>query len=312
MNGGFVRFLTWPALASMAGCTLLIALGVQSLSQGYMARVHSLLRSGPTRRGASGGAIGTFARCVTGKPSGRAAFSFVYGMARTDWQFRRVVYPALIQLLLLPTLGFIRGGLGHSPFTPGSPTVAQFLPHISGLIGLLFCLAISYSDQYRAAWIFLTFPQDSIRSFVKGIFLAILLPINALVFLLAPILIWRWGWIDALLFALYSVTVSSFYLSVELFIIEGMPFSNPPQSLKGSMAAPLVIAGLIGVLVVVGLQWLFIFQSRFVTAGAVLVFGGAAYLIAQISLRYLQTNILHNLYVIASGRGSTAMFKEVN
>jgi hypothetical protein len=91
-------------------------------------------------------------------------------MARTDWQFRRTVYPVLIQMLLLPLLGFVRTGLGHTPFIPGPPTAAQFLPHISGLIGLMFCFAITSSNQHQAAWIFLTIPTESIRSFVRGIF----------------------------------------------------------------------------------------------------------------------------------------------
>jgi hypothetical protein len=57
------------------------------------------------------------------------------------------------------------------------------------------------------------------------------------------------------------------------------------------------------------LQWLFIFQDRFVTLGASMIFAGLAYLIARVSLRNVEVNVLHNLHVIASGR--TAMFKEV-
>ena len=75
------------------------------------------------------------------------------------------------------------------------------------------------------------------------------------------------------------------------------------------MAAPLVIAAFIGAFIVVGLQWLFIFQSRFVTLGAALVFAGSAYLVARVSLRNLEVNVAHNLHLIASGR--TTMFKEL-
>jgi hypothetical protein len=70
-----------------------------------------------------------------------------------------------------------------------------------------------------------------------------------------------------------------------------------------------VILALVGAFIIVALQWLFLFQSRLVTAGTVLVFAGAAYVIAQTSLRYLEVNVLHNLHRIASGR--TAMFQEV-
>jgi hypothetical protein len=309
-NGGLKLFLTWSAWISIAACALLMMFGTQALSQGYLARVHTLLRSGPAGRRRHSGGFGTVVRLLTGKPSGRAAASFLYTMARTDWQFRRSAYPALIQIIILPLLGFVRGGLGHSPFIAGSPTVAHFLPHFSGMVGLLFCFAITSSDQYRAAWIFLTFPEDAIRSFVRGIFFALWLPINAVTFVIAPVLIWRWGLADGALFTLYSLAVGSFYLSLQLFMIDGLPFANPPQSMKGSMIAPLVIAGLIGALILVGLQWLFIFQSRFVTAGAILVFSGGAYVIARTSLPYLETNVRHNLHRIGAGR--TAMFKEVS
>jgi hypothetical protein len=75
------------------------------------------------------------------------------------------------------------------------------------------------------------------------------------------------------------------------------------------MAAPLVIAGLLIAVIIVGLQWFFILQSKLVTVGAVLVFAGSAYAIARTSLRFVETNVVHNLHRIGAGR--TAMFKEV-
>jgi hypothetical protein len=306
---GIRAFVTWPAIFSMIGCGVFIAFGVQSLSEGYLSRVHHLLRSGPSRRRTYNGFIGTALRMLTGNPSGRAAFAFVYAMARTDWQFRRMVYPMLIQLTILPVLGMARAGLGHSPFQPGPPTASHFLPHLGGLMGLMFCFAITYSNQHRAAWIFLTFPMDSIRAFVRGLFWALWIPLSTVPVLLLPLFIWRWGIADAVLFTSYCLAVGSFYLSIEMFLIDGLPFSNPPEAMKGTMAAPLVILGIAGALILVGLQWLFIFQSKFVTAGAILVFAGTAYLLANTSLRYLEVNVLHSLHVIATGR--TAMFKEV-
>jgi ABC-2 type transport system permease protein len=311
-SAAFRALFTTPALLSVAACAVFIGFGIQSLTEGYLTRVHVLLRSGRSRKGMRSGVFGSLVRLITGSPSGRAAHSFIYGMARTDWQFRRTAYPMLIQFALLPLLGLMRGGLEHSPFQPGSPTAAQAVPHVAGVMCLMLCLTLIYSNQHRAAWMFLTIPEDSLRKFARGIFWTLWLPVSVLAILFVPFTAWRWGIADSFLFAAYSIAVGSFYLSIELFLIDGLPFANPPEGMRGSMAAPLVILGIVGALVLVGLQWLFIFQSRFVTAGAVLVFGGAAYLIAQISLRYLQTNILHNLYVIASGRGSTAMFKEVN
>jgi hypothetical protein len=309
-QGGMSALISWPALFSAFGCAAFIVFGIRSISQGYLTRVHILLRSSPSRKKIRGGWFGGVVRMITGKPSGRAAFSFVSGMVRTDWQFRRTVYPPLIQLMLLPLIGLLRSGFGISPFSPGRPTMAHILPHIGGLLGLLCCSAITVSNQHRAAWIFLTFPYDGIRSFVRGVFWSLWLPTSIVALVFAPFLAWRWGIADAALFTAYCMAVGSMYLSIELFLVDGLPFANPPESLKGSMTAPLILAALLGALILVGLQWLFIFQSRFVTAGAVLVFAGSAYVVAQSSLRYLETNVMNNLHRIAAGR--TGMFKEVS
>jgi hypothetical protein len=128
----------------------------------------------------------------TRRPSGRAAFQFIYGMARTDWQFLRTVVPMLVQSLLIPLIGIV-GGVGHSPFDPGPPTAVHLLPHISGLAGLSICTMLKYSDQYKAAWIFLTAPLDGIQSFVRGIFWALWIPFTIVPLLLVPLFVWSWG-----------------------------------------------------------------------------------------------------------------------
>ena len=307
---GIKNLATWPAAASMIGCAAFIAFGVRSLSNGYLTRVHTLLRSGPSRRRSRSGLLGSLVRMVTGKPAGRGGLSFVYAMARTDWQFRRTVYPVLFQVLVLPVIVIARGGgLGTSPFQVGDPTPAQLLPHLTGLLGFLFCFGITSSNQHRAAWIFLTFPPDSIRAFVRGIYCSLWILLNVLSVLLWPFFAYRWGIGDAMLFTVYSLAVGSFYLSVELFAINGLPFGSPPESLKGSLTGPLAIAGLIGAVILSVIQVFFIFQSRLLTAGAVVAFAGAAYLVAKTSLKYVEVNVLHNLHRIATGE--TGMFKEI-
>jgi hypothetical protein len=229
-------------------------------------------------------------------------------MMRSDWQFRRTVIPAIIQALLFPLIAVVRG-LGHSPFDAGAPTIAQFLPHLGGIVGLPLCGMLAYSDQHRASWIFLTAPLESLRSFARGVFWAIWVPVSALPLMMFPLCAWYWGIRDALLFLGYSLTVGSLYLGVEIFLLEGLPFGNAPRAGKASMAGPLIIVAFIAAAVIVGLQWVFIFKSRFVTLSAGLLFGGMAFAVSQLSLHYLETNILHNLHIIASGR--MAMFKEL-
>jgi hypothetical protein len=299
----------WVQGAAMLLCTAFVVLGIRALSEGYMTKVHLLLRSGPKPRRWSKSPLGPVIRLVTGSPSGRAAFSFMYAMVRTDWHFRASAMPMLLQFAILPLIGIARG-LGPSPFASVRPTLAHLLPHVAGFAGLSVCAMLTYSDQHKAAWIFLTAPLESIRSFVRGIFWALWVPLSFVALLLLPLYIYYWGLGDALLFFTYSLALGSFYVSIELFLVDGLPFSNPPKRSGGFLTAPLMFGALIAAGIIVVLQWLFIFQDRFVTVGASLALAGLAYVIAQISLRNVEVNVLHNLHVIASGR--TAMFKEVD
>jgi hypothetical protein len=133
----------WPLLLSVMLSAVFVMYGIRSLSSGYLVNVHLLLRSGPTTRRAKRQWFGRVIRRVTGKPSGRAAFSFMYAMARTDWQFRRSVLPLLVQFLSLPVLTLIRG-LGASPFGGTRPHPMHFLPHIPALAGLAICSMLTF------------------------------------------------------------------------------------------------------------------------------------------------------------------------
>ena len=114
----------------------------------------------------------------------------------------------------------------------------------------------------------------------------------------------------AAMFGLTVISVSAQTPSGSFFNGNSGQLGNSLRSVTFFLAAAMIIAGIIFALVLTGLQWLFIFQSLLVTAGAILVFAGAAYLIAQTSCRYSETNVLHNLHVIATGR--SRMFKEIN
>jgi hypothetical protein len=158
--------------------------------------------------------------------------------------------------------------------------------------------------------IFLTAPLDGIRSFVRGIFWALCIPVGASALLLMPFYIWNWGIADALLLVVYSFGLGLFYVSAEMLLVDGLPFANPPKQGGAFLAAPLAFAALIVAAVIVALQWLFIFQNRFITLVMSLALAGIAFTVARLSLRHLQTNVEYNLHAIASGR--TAMFQEVD
>jgi hypothetical protein len=114
---------------------------------------------------------------------------------------------------------------------------------------------------------------------------------------------------DALLFVAYRVALGSFYLSLALLLVDGLPFANPPKQTGSFLGAPLIIGSIVAVVGMLLLQWYVVFQYRLAAIASVLAFAAAAYTMARISMRHLQTNVLYNLHTIASGRGTT--FSEI-
>jgi hypothetical protein len=232
-------------------------------------------------------------------------------MAKSDWHFRLSLLPVLFIYVLFPAITITRaldGQLGASPFT-GRFGLVYLIPHLAAFGGFTICSMLPFSDQHRASWIYLTAPLDGIRSFVTGIFWALWIPLGAGTAVLAPIFAWYWGVPDALLFVAYSVALGSFYLSLDLLLVDGLPFANPPKQTGSFLGAPLIIGNIVAVVGIVVLQWYVIFQYRLATIGSVVAFAAAAYAMTRVSIRHLQTNVLYNLHAIAGGRG--AMFKEI-
>ena len=297
------------ALPAMMFSAVFIVFGARSLSQDYMTRVVMLMRATrPGRRGPSlGDRLGTLARRLSGQPSGRAAFAFVGKMAARDWQFRRFFLAGTIPLLAPMALGLGDGALA-SPFARGLAP-AHFVPHLIGLVVMAVCRILTHSDQYRAAWIFLTVPIGSVRAFARGIYLAIWVPCIALPHLgVVAVVSWYWGPGEAALFAAYSTAVASFYLAVSLLRIEGLPFASPPVA-----TAPFeMLTGIIFLLVAglfVALQVFVIFRHALVTLIATGLFASLAYATARVSLRAVQNIVTRHIEVIAAG--PDRMFKGI-
>jgi hypothetical protein len=297
------------ALPAMTITAVFIAFGARSLSQDYMTRVVMLMRARRARRrGRSlGDRLGTVARRVSGRPAGRAAFAFIGKMAARDWQFRRFFLAGTIPVLAPIVLGLRRSAFA-SPFA-GDLAPAHFLPHLIGLVVISVCRILVHSDQYRAAWVFLTVPIESMMAFARGIYVAVWLPCIGLPHLVVvAIFSWYWGPADAVLFAGYSAAVASFYLAAGLLRIEGLPFASAPAA----RAPAEMLTGLIFVLVAgsfVALQYFVIFRHAPVTLLATVLFAMLAYATGRVSLRAVQNAVIHNIEIIAAG--PDRMFKGI-
>jgi len=297
--------LGWPAVAGFALSTVFIGVGVRALSAGYLTRIAGVLRSTGGRRRLirRPRVIGPAVRWLTGRPSGQAAVGFLSSMMWRDWQFRR----GMLQIvpLFIVLIGVIFRGREVPPFG-GTSSPAGVLPELIPLITLTACLALPFSDHHRGAWIFLTSPFASLRAFVRGVYWSLWLPFIALPFAaLVPLLAWYWGLADAVLFGAYSLAVGSWLLGLQLLLLQGLPFSNPPKPERVSVV-PFIVFGPIAVGLGFVLQWLFVFRSRPITAVATLVLILAAVVTTRLTLARVEVNVRHNLDRLSAG--PTGMF----
>jgi hypothetical protein len=306
------RITWWPGAAiGMLVASGFIAFGVRALSAGYMTRIVAITRTtrGSTRRRRPS-LMSLVVGRLSGSPAGQAAFEFMTRMMRRDWQFRRSATQWILMVLIYVPI--LRRGLGApSPFSGGQPTAVAILPELLSVLTLFVCLAVSFSDHYRAAWIFNQAPAGALKRYVRGAFWSIWLLFCAIpMFVTAAALAWGWALSDGLLFGVYGMSVSTLLLAMQFFLVDGLPFGEAPKATRMYMMLPVIVFGP----VVVGIAWFvqarFLFQSRAATAIAALGLAVAAVLVARQTTLAVVARIRQTLADRASG--GPAMFKIVD
>jgi len=176
---------------------------------------------------------------------------------------------------------------------------------------LIICNVLEYGNDYKGAWIFLLVPAGAWERFAHGVF-AVLWVRFIMVphLLLLALLTWFWGIQYAALFLAYSLAVASFYLGLELRLIEVVPFSKQPQVSRGAMMFPIMAMGGLGAALAVGLQYFFIFYSQPRALTATAIVAAAAYFLTRSSLRSLSSSMRFSLGLV-SGE-SSFLYKPVN
>ena len=302
--------LAWGAALPVMGVSaILIAFGIRGVSHGYMERVVMMMRAKSRTTGTSrrGDWLGALVRVLTGAPSGRAAFGFFSQMAVRDWTFRRYFFQMTVYAFVVPALSMMRSGGLASPFARSEFVSAHLLPHVLGFALIGACQVMTNTSQHRAAWIFLTVPSDH-RAFVRGIFWSLWLPTVAATHLIVGLVAtWLWGWRDALAFVLFSAAVASTYVAASMMLIDGMPFSSPPQSSAPANALPTMIAFFAFAGVLAAFQNFVLFHRRVWVIGAALLFAGITAVLAPIACRIVERNV--TLSVDQQGAGPQRMFQ---
>jgi hypothetical protein len=299
------------ALAAAAGVLIVgsVVVGLRSLSVDYMLRVSSIVHGGSSakgqdhRRRRSSAISGWF-----GGQLGRAGFEFVSQMMTRDWQFLRQVVPVAPALIIAAVM-MVRG-LRVAPFS-GRFTSLHVLPHAFGLMLFLICNALTYGNDYKGAWVFQLVPAGAWERFARGVFAVLWVRFTVVphLFFLA-LLTWFWGIRYAALFLAYSLAVASFYLGLELRLIEGVPFTKQPVVSQGFMLLPVMVIGGLGAGLAVALQHFFLFHSPASVLAATAIVAAAAYFLTRSSLRSLSSSMRFSLGLV-SGE-SSFLYEEIN
>jgi hypothetical protein len=151
------------------------------------------------------------------------------------------------------------------------------------------CGVLSYSDHHRAAWLFRMAPGDGLRCFIRGVYWALWLPFLAVPFMAALIFFAPyWGLVDAVLFATYGLAVASFLFGLQLLLVQGLPFSQPPRADRSAGLAPFILFGPVAAAVAWVLQGQLLFRSRLLTTAAAIVFAWLALTAARYAIGELE------------------------
>lgn len=294
------------ALPAVAASAVLVVAGFGALTQGYMTRVSTVLRSKrpPSMRPGPRNWLSPILRWLTGSRAGSGAAEFVRRMAVRDWQFRRATLRGAVPMLMLLLAVLGRSG-PRSPFEDGPGfTVAHLLPHVIGATLMTAADFLPFSDHYKARWIFLTVPASGLRGVVRGT-LATLWLMGAvapslLLFAATSVV---WGVADAGLFAGYSLAVLSFYVGAFAWIQSGLPFTRQPDPARAAgnvstMFGFLMVAFILGAIQAI---WVFPHPARVVVAASVL--GAAAWFAGRFSIRILENRTRDALQGFVQGPG---------
>jgi hypothetical protein len=291
------------------GAVAVIILGLRSLSADYLIRVATLVHGGaPARiKRHRRSHVSDLVARYCGGPAGRAGFDYSGRMMRRDWNYRKALIPSV--LLILIQTAAIWKNLGHGPFT-GTFTWAHVIPHLFGVLLFFACLQMQYGADHKGVWVFLTAPSHGFDQFVRGVHALLWLYAVAIPHcILFAILAWRWNFSEALVFTGYSIAVASVYLSLEIKLIDGVPFGKQVTVNSNATLMPLMMGALLAIGIVVALQYFLIFQSPWIVLAVSAALAATAVILTRRALVHFASAIRFHLSTYADEVGK--LYQEV-
>lgn len=295
------------ALAFAVAAAAAVVFGIRSLSVDYLVRVSSIVHgSSSAKARVRRSRLADAVAWLFGGPGSRAGFEYVARMIVRDYEFRRQMIPAIAPLVIPFVL--VVEGWRITPFS-GKFTTLHGLPHAFGAVLFMICSVLVYGNDHKGTWVFLLAPAGTFGPFARGVYAwlwlnIVVIPHVVLLFLLG----WSWGIRDAGLFVAYSLAVVSTYLSLELRLIDGLPFGKPAEP-RSPFVGLMFVGGLVMALAV-GLQYFLVFRSRAMVLGTTLGVGAVAYFATRASLRVFEVSIRFHLGLLSTE--SKGLYHEVD
>jgi hypothetical protein len=304
--GGPVRRNALIAAPMVAG--VVMVMGIRSLSADYLARLSAIVHGGgqgkvKVRRSRVGDAVARW----LGGPAARGGFSYTAQLMRRDWTFRRQLL-SMIPVAISPLVALAKS-TKSDPFA-GAFSPVHFLPHIFGIVLFMTCVVMVYGNDYKGSWVFLLAPSRAFDSFACGVYGLLWFAMIAVPhLLLAAPLMWFWGVAHAAAFLGYSMAAGSFYLGLELRLIDGVPFTKQPVTSRGVYFMGIMVVGGMMMAIAVAVQYFLLFHSMTAVVAAMMVIATAAWAITRASLTSLAVTMRYNLGLESAEVPS--MFQEV-
>ena len=314
------RRLHWPAwlrpdpwilqllaVVLVLGSVAMVILGLRALSGDYLARVSAIAHGGSGKKSRPRRSwSAALAAAIFGGPSVRAAYDYVTLMMRRDWQFRRQLIP-LIPMTAMAMVSAARN-MSMSPFSAKFSAV-HVLPHAFGFAFFIVCGVMMYGRDHQGSWVFQLAPAGAFRGFARGVYARLLSLLLAPHILMLLLFTYYWGVRDAVAFVIYSAAAGAVYLSLELRLVEVIPFSKQPEATQNYLTMLVIMGGIAAAGIAVAVQHFLLFRSMPAVIGASALLLTAAWLLTRSSLDTYEAAMRFQLGIMSSE--VTAMYKEV-
>lgn len=170
-----------------------------------------------------------FSQIFTANPSEKAAFQLSWKLSSRDRKFKLRTYPTFGYMLIIAfILSVYRSGdiLQNIKALPLTEKHLIFL-YIGCILIPIVVLALRFSDQFEASWIFRTLPFSSAGDIQKGSLKAMIIKYGVSVFLplaFFVILVWGFRVVDDIILAFSNMIIASLLMSFP--VRRDLPFSR--------------------------------------------------------------------------------------